>query len=186
MRTDAGGSRPDVLDRRALRRHALRSLLVSTLVATAIVVAYFVLPFTSAFAADSAVEMIVGLTLVGALLGWQIREILRSTYPTIRAISALEVTLPLFLVVFATTYYLLARAHPSWFSESLTRLDAAYFTVTVFATVGFGDITAVSETARAVTTGQMLGDIVLVGLIARVVVGAVQEARGRRDSVGPE
>lgn len=186
MRTDAGGSRPDVLDRRALRRHALGSLLFSTLVATAIVFAYFVLPFTSPLAADSVVEMVVGLTLVGALLGWQIREILRSTYPTIRAISALEVTVPLFLVVFSTTYYLLGRAHPGWFSETLTRLDAAYFTVTVFATVGFGDITAVSETARAITTGQMVGDVVLVGLIARVVVGAVQEARGRRGSTRPE
>ena len=185
MRTD-GGSRPDVLDRRALRRHALSSLLLSTLAATAIVVAYFVLPFTSPLAADSIAEMVGGLIAVAALLVWQIREIIRSSYPTVRAISALEVTLPLFLVVFSTTYFLLARAHPSWFSEPLTRLDAAYFTVTVFATVGFGDITAVSETARAVTTGQMLGDILLVGLIARVVVGAVQEARGRRDSVRPE
>jgi hypothetical protein len=74
----------------------------------------------------------------------------------------------------------MGRSDPQQFSEPLTRLDAAYFTVTVFATVGFGDITAVSETARAVVTVQMLGGLVLVGLIARVVVGAVQEARTRR------
>ena len=63
----------------------------------------------------------------------------------------------------------------------MTRLDSMYFTVTVFATVGFGDITAVSQGARAVTTVQMMGGLVLVGLIARVIVGAVQVGRSRRD-----
>ena len=37
------------------------------------------------------------------------------------------------------------------FTEPLTRTDAQYFTVTIFATVGFGDITAVTQTARVVT-----------------------------------
>ena len=42
------------------------------------------------------------------------------------------------------------------FTEPLTRADALYFTVTVFSTVGFGDITAKSETARVVLIVQML------------------------------
>jgi hypothetical protein len=54
-----------------------------------------------------------------------------------------------------------------------------YFTVTVFATVGFGDITAVSQSARAVAMTQMLGDLVLVGLIARAIVDAVNRGRNR-------
>jgi hypothetical protein len=40
----------------------------------------------------------------------------------------------------------------------LTRTDALYFTVTVFSTVGFGDITAKTETARLVVTGQSCPD----------------------------
>jgi hypothetical protein len=67
----------------------------------------------------------------------------------------------------------------STFSEPLTRLDAMYFTVTVFATVGFGDITAVSAGARAIATVQMVGDLVLVGLIARAIVDAVNQGRSR-------
>ena len=55
-----------------------------------------------------------------------------------------------------------------------------YFTVTVFATVGFGDITAVTETARGVVIVQMLLGLVLVGVIARVIFGAVQEGRRRQ------
>ena len=158
----------------------MRSLFVSAV----IVLGYFVLPFDRAFGADTLVQLTLGLVVVAALLAWQIRAIMRSAYPTVQGIGTLMVTVPLFLVVFATTYYLMGDADPRWFSESMTRLDALYFTVTVFATVGFGDITAVSETARAVTTVQMVGDVVLVGLVARVVLGAVQEARTRQNADG--
>ena len=45
------------------------------------------------------------------------------------------------------------------FSQPLTRIDSVYFTVTTFATVGFGDITATTEAARLVVTGQMIADL---------------------------
>jgi hypothetical protein len=62
----------------------------------------------------------------------------------------------------------------------MTRTNALYFTVTVFATVGFGDITAKTEAARLVVTGQMLIDLIILGLGARVIVGAVTRGRQRR------
>ena len=46
--------------------------------------------------------------------------------------------------------------------------------MTVFATVGFGDITAKSETARVVLIVQMLADLALLGAGARVLLRAVQ------------
>jgi Ion channel len=52
-----------------------------------------------------------------------------------------------------------------------------YFTVTVFATVGFGDITATTEGARVVVTGQMIAGIVIVGIGARIIVDAVKHGR---------
>jgi hypothetical protein len=164
---------------------ALLSLLRSFLLATAMVVAYFVLPLGSALAADTIVVLVLGIGLVAVLLALQVRSILRSPYPAAKAVGALMVSVPLFLVLFATTYYLLAQAEPTMFSERLSRLDALYFTVTVFATVGFGDITATTQSARALTTVQMVADVVLVGLIARVVVGAVQWGR-RRQRRAPE
>jgi Ion channel len=38
-----------------------------------------------------------------------------------------------------------------------------HFAVTVFSTVGFGDISAKSEAARLVVTGQMLADLIASG-----------------------
>ena len=75
----------------------------------------------------------------------------------------------------------MGHADPEHFSEPLTRLDAAYFTVTVFATVGFGDIVAVSQAARTVAIVQMVGDLVLVGLVAEALFGAVQVNLSRRE-----
>jgi len=43
--------------------------------------------------------------------------------------------------------------------------------------VGFGDITAASQSARLVVTAQMLLDLVALGLLVRAFVGAVQVAR---------
>jgi hypothetical protein len=168
------------LPARVRRRLAVTSLLRSLLVSVAIVVSYFILPM-SRLEGALAVAFGVGLAVLTLLLGWQIREISRSPYPRVRAIGTLATSVPLFLAVFATTYYLMGRAQPQNFSEPLTRLDAAYFTVTVFATVGFGDIVAVSEAARAVATVQMLGDLFILGLVARAVFTAVQTGLGRQD-----
>ena len=95
--------------------------------------------------------------------------------------ETLSVTLSLFFVVFATAYYVMSVADPGNFNERLTRLDAAYFTVTIFATVGFGDIVATSETARGVVMVQMLSDLALVGLVAHAVVNAVRVGVERRE-----
>ncbi|WP_232212844.1 ion channel [Saccharomonospora saliphila] len=87
--------------------------------------------------------------------------------------------MPLLLVVFASTYTLLSGADPAAFTEVISRTDALYFTVTVFATVGFGDIAAVAETARVVVTIQMVVGLVVVGVVAKVIVGAVDVAARR-------
>ena len=163
-----------------VRRQATRSLLRSGVVSLAVVVAYFTLPMTVGSDAGALTRLVVGLVVVACLLAWQVREIVRSPFPRARAVGALIVSVPLFLIVFATTYYLMGQAEPGHWSEPLSRLDAIYFTVTVFATVGFGDITAATADARAVVTGQMVTGLVLVGLIARVVVGAMQEGVRRR------
>jgi voltage-gated potassium channel len=52
----------------------------------------------------------------------------------------------------------------------------------VFSTVGFGDITPLTQPARVVTMVQMLGDLVVVGLVLQVMIGAVKAGRQRRES----
>ena len=128
------------------------------------------------------VTLIAGLLILLAVTAWQLRKVIHHKHPhkhpPVRAIEALATTVPLFLLLFAWAYFTMAANHPANFStHPLTRTDTLYFTVTVFSTVGFGDITAASQAARLVVTAQMLLDLVALGLLVRAFVGAVQVAR---------
>ncbi|MEE1786336.1 potassium channel family protein [Streptomyces sp. SP17BM10] len=135
--------------------------------------AYFLLPLDRPFGAATALGLIGGLLVVGALVVWQTRSIVRSPYPRLKAVEALATSVPLFILLFAAAYYLMARSQSVSFTQPLSRMDAVYFTVTVFSTVGFGDIVPTDEAARALVVLQMLGDLVFVGVAARVILGAV-------------
>jgi hypothetical protein len=155
---------------------------VRALATTVVLVAlYYLLPLDRF--ANVPVTLVVGLVILLAVALGQIRVITTARYPTIRAIEALSATIPLFLLLFSWAYLTMADTSPSSFSHSpLTRTDALYFTVTVFSTVGFGDITAVSQTARLVVTTQMLLDLLTIALVARVFIAAVQFARQQADT----
>ncbi len=163
----------------------LVSFLPSVVMGITLFVGYFALPFTARWTTYTALSLAGGLAAVGLLIGWQVRAIRVSSMPVARALGTLTVSVPLFLIVFALTYFLMGRADPDTWSEPLSRLDALYFTMTVFATVGFGDITPVSEGARGVVTVQMVGDLLVVGVIARFVVHAVREGLARRSPAPP-
>jgi len=74
----------------------------------------------------------------------------------------------------------MADADGGAFSEPLSRTDALYFTITVFSTVGFGDITPKTDLARVATMVQMLTDLLVVGLVLHLIVGAVKAGLQRR------
>ena len=124
---------------------------------------------------------LMGLVLFAAVMTFQVRSILRSRQPRLRAIRALAVGVPLLLVVFAGTYCTVADQQPGAFTEPLDRTDGIYSTVTVFSTVGFGDIAPVTSLARVLVTIQMLVGLITVGLVAKLVLGAAQLAVARRD-----
>ena len=52
----------------------------------------------------------------------------------------------------------------------------------MLSTVGFGDITAKTQAARLVVTGQMIADLVIFALAVKIIVGAVRPspAAGKR------
>ncbi|MBP0455768.1 two pore domain potassium channel family protein [Kitasatospora sp. RG8] len=128
--------------------------------------------------------LLTGLAGFAALVAVQVRSILRSPRPAIRAAEALSTSVPFFLLLFAATYVALASLEPNSFGTPLSHTDGLYFTVTVFSTVGFGDITAKTETARLVVTVQMLADLIVLGLAVKIIVGAVHRRQQRREGPG--
>jgi voltage-gated potassium channel len=147
------------------------------LTVTALLCLYYLLPVDQELHAWTVVAFACGLAVVALVVVGETRMILRSPFPTWQGVQALALVVPLFLLLFADVYYVLAHDRPGSFVPGLTRTDALYFAVTVFTTVGFGDIAPVSATARVLVTLQMVADLVVLSVALRVIVTAVRHRR---------
>lgn len=178
--TPAPGS-PAVNHRRQITLALLRALATTV----ALVALYFLLPMDNLAKVPLAVTLVVGLVFLVAVAAAYVRLILRARHPGMRASEALATVVPLFLLLFASAYFAMAATSPASFNQPLDRTDSLYFTVTVFSTVGFGDILAISQTAKLAVTVQMVLNLLFLGLGVRVFIGAVQLARRARPPVFP-
>jgi ion channel len=158
----------------------VRALLRALASTAALVALYYLLPLDHSTRWLAITILVIGLVALIGLIALQVRTITASPFPGLRAVEALATSLPLFLLLFASTYVVMGTIAAGSFNQPMTRTNALYFTVTVFATVGFGDITAQTETARLLVTGQMIIDLIILGIGARVILGAVQRGRQRQ------
>ena len=145
-----------------------------------VVLLYYLLPMDRPVNATTVTKLVLGAVAIVVIIGVQLWQIGRSDYPTLRAVEALGLTLPLYVLIFATAYYLMDRARiPDRSVSRSAKQTRCIFSSTVFTTVGFGDITAKTQAARVVTTCQMWLDLVIVGLVVRLVVNAIKQGQKR-------
>lgn len=167
---------------RASRRDIVATLVRTVAGTVAVLVVYATLPVTDPAEGAVLVLLVVGLVAVGAVGVLQIRSIVRAPAPLLRAAEVVGLVVPLYLVFFALVYLVVDGQGTDAFTEPLSRIDAVYFAVTVFTTVGFGDISPTSAGARVVVTVQMIANLVVLGLGVRILVGAVREGLARREA----
>ena len=178
--TDSAGSPLNTRQAPPPRPQIVGSLLRASGSTAVLVLIYYLLPLDHAAHWVAFAILAIGLTGLIGLVIFQVRWIVASPFPGLRALEALATSVPLFLLLFASAYVVMGAVSASDFSQTMTHTNALYFTVTVFATVGFGDITPKTEVARLVVTGQMIVDLMIIGLGARIILGAVTRGRQRR------
>ena len=164
------------------RRVIVRAALRTTITVALVVAVYFLVPMDRAFGAATMAELVLAALVLVGVIAWQVRQIHRSEHPGARAVEAIAFTLPVYILLFATTYYLMERANATTFAQPLSRIDSMYFSVAVFTTVGFGDIAAKTQAARVVVTFQMILNLVIVGLVLRLLVNAIKISRQQQAS----
>jgi voltage-gated potassium channel len=163
-----------------MRRRRLRFALRSGLTVSALLALYFVIPVPGN-QADLGLTVVLALAGLGGLtyaflsLANHARQ---STDEQSVRIEALVAVLYAF-VVFSSLVYLAIASDKGQFTGLNTRVDALYFTMSTIATVGFGDVHATGEVARAVVTVQIFLDLIIGGLVARLILPSVVDARQR-------
>ncbi len=155
------------------RRAVVRCALTIVVAWVVIFGAYYVLPIGKESELRAGLRLGLDIALIASVFTWQIRRISRAELPELRAVEALGIVVALFLVLFSGIY--LAMSHNTdAFTRSLDQTRALYFTITVFSTVGFGDITPRTDTARLIVSAQMLLDLVVIGAGVRLIFSAAR------------
>ncbi len=169
------------LDRRSRTRVVIK-VIAQALVAVAVLLALYYMVPTPGSKVGPVVCAIVFLGVVSL----ELRGVVRDPLPVSRAALAMARILPLFIVLFAWVYVAMSRSDPSTFSEPLTKSGSLYFTITVLSTVGFGDITPIADAARLMVSVQMICDLVVIGIIVKLITGVAKHARAQRTAAGSD
>jgi hypothetical protein len=156
--------------RRIVVRMVLRVL--GTLVA--IIVVYALIPFETSETWTVVVVTILGLSVIVTVGIVQIRAIAHARLPSIQAVETLGLLIPLVVFWFAAAYFALSASSAGSFNEELDHVGAAYFSLTTLTTIGYGDISAQTDTARIFVMVQMVVDVLVIGLAVRLAVVAVR------------
>jgi hypothetical protein len=170
------------LDRRRRRRELTRGAINIALSWGVLFGAYYrLVPSRDFGSAGAALRLALAMAIVCGVIAVEVFRILHAEFPGLRALEGIGIIIPLFIVVFAELYVAMSHSSPGTFSQPLDHTSALYFTVTVLATVGFGDIVPKTDPARGIVTIQMVLDLIVLGLLVRLLIGAVKVAQDRRE-----
>ena len=122
------------------------------------------------------VTFVGGLAGATALVAWQVRAYRQAAASGAARLRGLLIAVYVAMLSFATTYYVFASAHPEQIAGLRTRTDALYFTLSILSTVGFGDVHAAGQAARAMVSLQIGFDLLVISL----AVAATKAIGGRR------
>jgi hypothetical protein len=173
-RTPATPIRLSDLDPASRRRAMLRCGGTVALCWVLIIGAFYVAPIGHESGLRAFLRLGADVALIGAVFAWQIRRISVAELPELRAIEALGIVIVLFLIAFSGIYLGMSHEARLTFTERLDQTRALYFTISVFSTVGFGDITPRTDAARLVVSAQMLLDLAIIGAVVRLIFNAAR------------
>jgi alkylhydroperoxidase/carboxymuconolactone decarboxylase family protein YurZ len=136
---------------------------------------YFTVPGRVSWSDGGFLASVLLMVAGVGLLAWAIvGQVRRQLTGDANDLHSLVMLLALVLVVFAFGFYLLEQSRPDEVAGLRTRVDSLYFTLATIATVGYGDVHAEGQVARAIVASQMVFNIVFVGALASVLAGRVR------------
>jgi voltage-gated potassium channel len=149
------------------RRGIGRAVARTVLLLTGVTAGFLLVPWKALNLGDTVVitaVFLIGLAGAAALIVWQVIAYRDAKMSGRARLQGLLVALYVAVLFFALSYYLLGTSNPEAIVGLETHLDALYFSLTIVSTVGFGDVHAVNQAARAVVSLQLVFDLIFVSL----------------------
>ncbi len=148
---------------------------------SALFAAYFLIPTRSGDDGSDLPWLILELGVFAVIVGIQVPAIVKAKYPSParrRDPGDPGPAVPVDLRAGSTCRARSATRRRSPNPSTTSR--ALYFTVTVFASVGFGDIVAQTDSLRLLVTLQMVLNLVVFGVVIRLLASAARRGVARR------
>jgi voltage-gated potassium channel len=135
-----------------------------------LLVAYYTFPvkWTGSSPGVFALSLLVtvgGVALVGTMMVKELGNVRNGTAG--RGERALSMLLILLVMAASLTFYLLNEVRPEQVANLRTRTDALYFTLSTMTTVGYGDVHAEGQLARAFVCVLIVFNVVVVAALVR-------------------
>lgn len=150
-------------------RRVLRGVVMIALV----VVLYFVVP-VEVRDEDIVYRVILSMLVVGLLTAGVIWQVILHVEDPNRRVDGLVLGLLFAVLAFALGFYKLNLEDPGQIDGLVTRLDSLYFTVSTLLTVGFGDIHAEGQIARAMVLVAMVFNVAVIATAAATLTSRVR------------
>ena len=158
------------------------AILLAVAVVVLATVGYYLVPVPGQMKESSwAILFACGVAALGLLIAVAIWRLLGAGEQA--RVRVLVLLLVLTILFFAWCDDSVARL-PGQFVDLHTKTDALYFTVSTVATVGFGDVHAAGQLARAAVTVQIVFNLVFLGAALTMISGYVRERARRRRNGG--
>ena len=149
----------------------------TTVVLVLLTLGYYLLPLRApwgdAVSAGRLAGSLLAWVLLAFLLTAEARRSRARQEKRYHRVQQLLTALYLLVLGFAVLYIVTQTVDPEQFAGMANRSDALYFSVTIMATVGFGDVHAVGTPARLMVTAQMLFNLIYLGTALRVLSAGI-------------
>lgn len=140
-----------------------------------VLVAYYAVPIN-----ERGGDLVVGLlvtTVATVLVAWaivgQYRRQLRGE--EVASVQSLALLAVLAVSLFSLGFLLVQEASPDQFVGLVTRTDALYFSLSSISTVGYGDVHAAGQTARALVSVQLVFNLIFLAALGSIFTGRLRE-----------
>jgi voltage-gated potassium channel len=150
------------------------------LILSLILVVYFAAPVQFTLNEATGWRIATSVVALGLLAAFVVLVLRRQVDDESRRVDGLITVILVVVVAFAMAFYIMEKSSPGEVVDLNTRLDSLYFTVSTLLTIGYGDVHAQGQAARALVLVQVVFDVVFVATAAGLLSSRVRSRARQR------